>query len=622
MPPPEDEVVGAMPGIRPPKPLVITSDNMANAWKLWLQQFDWYAVANKLSRQPPEVQVAVFMASIGADAIRIYNTFSLTTAQSKDLQVIKDKFAAKFSPTPNESYVRYQFFKLVQREGESFEDFLTTAETDIKDCGFGTLEDSLLRDKIVFGVNNENVRQCLLEEENLTLTKAIQTCKAIEEATKQLSSMKNGDSKQVDAVKRRESAADSSAFGRECGRCGGKHERNKCPAYGQTCKSCKKKGHFFAKCRSKNRTVGTRRTNYSKKKVNEIHHDEETNVHSVEDEYETLYVNEIRKNRQQQVQSDDWTENIKLMNNINVNMKLDTGAQCNVLPLTLAKETKAKILPSRTKRLVTFSNDVIPVYGEVELQCTVRRKNTPIKFVVVNRTVRPILGKHACASLNLIKRVDLVETPPPPLTDDEIKINIFRGLGCAKNFEYDIELEENAEFKIHPPRKIPHAIKDQVKQELDRMVDLGVIEPITEPTPAVSPLVIVKRNGKLRPCIDPTDINRVVKRRHYPLKTFDEIAANVKGSKYFAKLDCERGFWQARVSNRTSKYLTVNTPWGRYCFKRVPFGLSSAPEVFQQMMQKILDGIPNVQCSVDDILIYAATIEAECCADSMKQALD
>jgi len=140
MPPPEDEVVGAMPGIRPPKPLVITSDNMANAWKLWLQQFDWYAVANKLSRQPPEVQVAVFMASIGADAIRIYNTFSLTTAQSKDLQVIKDKFAAKFSPTPNESYVQYQFFKLVQREGESFEDFLTTAEMDIKTCGFGTLE--------------------------------------------------------------------------------------------------------------------------------------------------------------------------------------------------------------------------------------------------------------------------------------------------------------------------------------------------------------------------------------------------------------------------------------------------------------------------------------------------
>lgn len=109
------------------------------------------------------------------------------------------------------------------------------------------------------------------------------------------------------------------------------------------------------------------------------------------------------------------------------------------------------------------------------------------------------------------------------------------------------------------------------------MTNMNVIRPINESTPVVSQLVIVRKNNKIRVCIDPSDVNKNILRRYYPLKTIEEISANIKGSKYFTKLDCKRGFWQIKVSERTQKYLTFATPWGRYACMRLPFRIASAP---------------------------------------------
>lgn len=135
------------------------------------------------------------------------------------------------------------------------------------------------------------------------------------------------------------------------------------------------------------------------------------------------------------------------------------------------------------------------------------------------------------------------------------------------------------------------------------MVKQNVIREVTEATPAVSPMVIVKQNGKIRICIDPTDVNKNLIRRNYPLKTIEEISAKIAGSTIFSKLDCRKGFWQIKLSERTQKYLTFATPWGRYSCIKLPFGLCSAPEVFQQIMSQLLTGIEKAEASMDDILI-------------------
>lgn len=96
---------------------------------------------------------------------------------------------------------------------------------------------------------------------------------------------------------------------------------------------------------------------------------------------------------------------------------------------------------------------------------------------------------------------------------------------------YNIDLKENAVYNACPARKIPHAITEDVKAELDKMVKMGAIEPIKEPTSVVSPMIIVKKNSKLRICIDPSTLNKNLLRCQYPLKTIDEIAAGINGSK-------------------------------------------------------------------------------------------
>lgn len=141
------------------------------------------------------------------------------------------------------------------------------------------------------------------------------------------------------------------------------------------------------------------------------------------------------------------------------------------------------------------------------------------------------------------------------------------------------------------------------------MVEMGVIIKQEEPTPVVSNLIVVRKNNKIRLCIDPTDVNKNILRRHYPLRTMEEIAARIRNAKWFIILDCKKVFWQVKVAKNSQKYLTFGTPWGRYSCLRLPFGLSSAPEVFQNMISTLLEGIDGTDVSMEDILIYADTLE-------------
>ena len=158
--------------------------------------------------------------------------------------------------------------------------------------------------------------------------------------------------------------------------------------------------------------------------------------------------------------------------------------------------------------------------------------------------------------------------------------DVFGELGCLIG-DHHINIDRNATPVIHPPRKIPISLMKKLKAELERMCKLDVIEKIDEPTDWVSSMVIVEKgNGQLRICLDPRDLNSAIKRHHYPMPTVDEVLSKLGGAKIFSKLDASSGYWQIKVDQASAKLLTFNTPFGRYCFKRLPFGVHSAAEVF------------------------------------------
>jgi hypothetical protein len=163
-------------------------------------------------------------------------------------------------------------------------------------------------------------------------------------------------------------------------------------------------------------------------------------------------------------------------------------------------------------------------------------------------------------------------------------------LGC-----YRIELNDNVRPVVHAPRKLPVALKDAIKCKLDEMVKDGIIARVEGPTDWVSSMTVARKaNMDIRICLDPRDLNQAIKRKHFKPPTLDEITANLGGSKHFSTLDAKQGFWQLELHADSTDLCTFNTSFGRYKFLRVPFGITSASEVFYKKMYEHFDNIPGV----------------------------
>ena len=110
-------------------------------------------------------------------------------------------------------------------------------------------------------------------------------------------------------------------------------------------------------------------------------------------------------------------------------------------------------------------------------------------------------------------------------------------------------------------------------------------------------------------CFDPCDLNEAIKRQHYSIPTPEEVQSKLSGKSIFTILDEKDGYWQVKLDKSSSELCTFSSPWGRYRFKRLPFGIKSASEVFQQKNYEIFGDIEGVHIIADDMIIAATTDE-------------
>ena len=197
------------------------------------------------------------------------------------------------------------------------------------------------------------------------------------------------------------------------------------------------------------------------------------------------------------------------------------------------------------------------------------------------------------------------QSHPKAIFSNSIYSDVFTGLGCVKGVVHHIETDPAVKPVVHPPRRVSAPLRQSVQ----------------EPTEWVNSLVaVLKPNGKIRLCIDPKDLNRAIKREQYPMKTIDEVITRMPNAKFFSKLDATQGYWQVELDDESAKKCTFNTPFGRYRFNRLPFGISSAPEVFQNIMSQIFDGHDGIEVIVDDLLVWGGTKEQH--DERLKRALE
>ena len=182
-------------------------------------------------------------------------------------------------------------------------------------------------------------------------------------------------------------------------------------------------------------------------------------------------------------------------------------------------------------------------------------------------------------------------------------------LGTTTLVEHVVNTGDQAPIR-QPVRRMPFALRVDVDRMVEEMLDQGVIRPSSSPW--ASPVVLVrKKDGGMRFCVDYRRLNHVTKLDEFPLPRIDDTLDLLAGAKYFTTLDLASGYWQVAMDPASIEKTAFTTYSGLYEFRKMPFGLVNAPETFQRLMEVVLSGLARGNCHVylDDVLVFGRTLE-------------
>lgn len=603
--------------------------NVATNWRRFKRAWDNYEIAARLKDQPNELRTATFLTCIGADMMEVYEGLAFASdAEKNNIAVVCKKLEDFCIGETNEIYERYCFNKRAQESTETIDAYVSALRCLAKSCNYGTLEDDMIRDRIVIGIIDNGTRKRLLQEAKLTLKSCVDICRASESTAQQLKAMTSEDvhviskdvrqktsqtqrhkpnrekdtPKRYDRGKSSSSANSGPGYIRDCRFCGRNHPRAKCPAYGEECKICHAKNHFAVKCYQagsvhmlEDNSSGEEYIDYLCTATHTI-----DSLHSVDDCFPKKVF-----------------ATMSIGDEI-VKFQVDSGATTNTLPIgayakALHDPELTKVSPSTTK-LVTYNNSVVPSLGKCRTRVTnpCNRKKYSVEFELTPNNFKPILGAKASQSMKLItvnfENIQALDNAARVTMHVDPIINryndVFEGQGKLAGTLH-LETDKDVPPVQIPPRRLPLTKKTKVKDELSRLVDIGMITPVVEPTDWISPMLpITKKNGSIRLCIDPKPLNKALKRNHYPLPTIEDILPEIAKAKVFTVLDTKNGFWHVALDEASSMLTTFSTPWGRFRWQRMPFGISVAPEEFQRRLHIALEGLHGSKAIADDILVW------------------
>ena len=631
-----------------PKPIQLTGILKTN-WEKFRQVWDSYEIITKLDQSTDKIRIAHFITAIGPEALYIHNGLPFKSDEDKkSFTVILDLWERYCVGQTNVTYERYKFNNCVQ-QGETFDNFYVKLRTLAATCGFGELTDDLIRDRIVCGITDNTTRKRLLQEPKLTLSKCLDLCRANEASKVQFNAMSNDhtatDSTSVHVVYQKKGKQNPQKYSIECLYCGRKHKlgRANCPAYGKECKKCGKANHFAEKCKQGVKSSGQTGTTskYKPRKNGRVHTVDENDSSESEEECICVTLEEIDACVVNQGAGDLKNKIFASMEirglNEPMNMQIDSGATCNVMPARLLPQ--GTTLDKGKHKLCMYNKETMPVEGMCKLHLRNPKNNKKylVNFVVIRGQAQsPLLGARTAQQMKLIeiKYNNIVvvranthtiqssvtaRSKQDGLTRDEMLqdyANVFDGLGLMPG-QVHLNVDSDTRPAVMPPRRVPIAIKPKLKDELQRLEELDMIEKVTGPTDWVSSLVtVVKPSGKLRLCIDPQHLNMALKREHYPLPVIEDVLPQLAKVKVFSKADLKEGFLQCKLDDESACLTTFQTPWGRYQWRRLPFGLSPSPELFQVKLDQCLEGLSGIHVIADDILITGqGDTKEEACRD-------
>lgn len=566
-----------------------------NTYKIRLNS--WLIVSKVNDTQKRDYLLAIVGARTVELLVSLATPDDITTKSYDDLIEYLDDYYQASVNAVNESV---KFDLRTQLPNEGVREYITAIKELSINCGFGTGEAlfNRLRNRLITGVRNSEIRDALLKEAarpdvKLTWEKAKELALAmdcvkaypipgnsisvnkVESKNKQYSRPTQQSKPFQDKSK--------ATNNYNCYRCNGhNHAADKCRFKKAKCHNCQKIGHIAKACRTRK-------------------------VHAVEDTptEENLYAIEVHAITQSKP---EYTVVLQV-NGKPITFVVDTASGVTLISEHLYNTTFPNLkMNTCNTRLSAYSGHDISIAGQLEnvgIQYNDQHAQD-LTLIVVKGNKPALLGRDWLAKIKLDWSTVVYHLRSLEDILSKYEDTVFSAdFGKITGHKAKVELKPGAEPKYHKNRTVPYALREKVDQELQRQVDSGVIVPVKNSDWA-SPIVIVpKSNGSVRICADyKVSVNKQIEDHVYVLPTVEDLLAKLKGER-FTKIDLANAFLQLPLDEESQKILTITTPRGLFQPTRLPFGIKTAPLLFQQVMDKILHGLEDVVCYIDDILITA-----------------
>lgn len=299
------------------------------------------------------------------------------------------------------------------------------------------------------------------------------------------------------------------------------------------------------------------------------------------------------------------------INNVPCKLELNTGAAVTVIPEEIWQKDLGSIpLQKSNVTLRSYSGHSIPVYGETAVHVKYGSQELDLPIIVTKGKGVALMGRDWLSKIKLnwhrINAVRQANQPRPKLEDVVQQYpKLFDGkLGTITGFTAQLKVNENATPQYFKSRPMPYALREKVEKELKRLVKEGVLKKVESSDWATPIVPVLKPDGTVRICGDfKLTINPYLDVPEYPMPTPDELFTKLNGGELFTKLDLSHAYQQVVLDEKSQPYVTINTHLGLYRYTRLPFGVAAAPAIFQQMIDKMLDGLTQTGGILDDLIV-------------------
>ncbi|KAI8487249.1 hypothetical protein Bbelb_350470 [Branchiostoma belcheri] len=578
------------------------SSSVAVRWKKWKRSFALYLKGKGV--EDDGQKKALLLHTAGAAVQDIYFTQVKEEDDKKKYDETVGVLDAYFIPKSNVAFERHMFRQVRQQDGETIDDLVCRLRQKASTCDFGGQVDVHIRDQVIeAGLDPKLKRKFLERGGDLELGNMLDIARAheavgrqLQEMTGQVNAMSMGHKKDFRGTTHRgppsfggKKTLPRSPRGLGPGRLGNPRRQEVALPVEEPC-------------------AGAREVKKSSSTCNSVEGETDPGT----DHYVFSMGGQAQKRA--------GTIDVEIGGVGVAGILIDSGATCNIISKGTWESLKGQRVEVRDQRkggrnLYTYgSNKPLPTLGtfKAEVVCLSNAAVTEAEVVVMDGPGRNLLSKETAEKLGVL-RVGPVQTGQVNILQEGLTAeerekykDAFTGVGLLKGREVTLHIDETVRPIAQPLRRVPYGLRDKVDKKLDELLEMDIIEVVPEePTGWVSPLVVVpKPDGDIRVCVDMRRANEAIVRERQPIPTVEDVLHDLNGSTVFSKLDLKWGFHQVPLKKESRHITTFVTHRGLYRYKRLMFGISSAPEKYQQLVKEVLRGCEGVANIADDVIIH------------------